>query len=89
MSDRKGLKPLPALETDEEAEDFVDSADLTEYDLSGFQPAHFELHRKTTSVHLRLSEQLFDAVKEHAQKAGIPVQRFIREAVEKEIGGRR
>ena len=56
MTDRKDLKPLPVLKTDEEAERFVDEADLTEYDLSPFQPARFEFHRKTASVHLRMSE---------------------------------
>ena len=86
MKDKKELKPLPVLKTDEEAERFVDEVDLTEYDLSGFQPAHFEFHRKTASVHLRLSEQLLEAVKKRAAKAGIPYQRFIRRAIEKEIG---
>ncbi len=32
--------------TDKEAEDFVDNADLTEYDLSGLVPVKFELRRK-------------------------------------------
>ena len=51
MTDRKDLKPLPVLKTDEEAERFVDQADLTEYDLSAFQPARFKLQNKTASVH--------------------------------------
>ena len=32
------LKKLPALLTDEAAERFIDTADLSEYDLSGFRP---------------------------------------------------
>ena len=32
-------RPLPPLRSDEEAEDFVANADLTEYDLSGFRPS--------------------------------------------------
>ena len=86
MKDEKGLKSLPVLESDEDAERFVEEADLTEYDLSGFRPAHFEFHRKTASIHLRLSEQLLEAVKKRAAKAGIPYQRFIRQAIEKELG---
>ena len=35
---RAKLKPMPALLTDEEAERFVETADLSEYDLSGFRP---------------------------------------------------
>ncbi len=41
MSSRKSLKPLPRLESDEEAERFVESADLSNHDLSGFRPARF------------------------------------------------
>jgi hypothetical protein len=37
----KKLKPLPVLMSDEEAEHFVENADLTEYDLSQFKPMHF------------------------------------------------
>ncbi len=34
-------KPLPSLRSDAQAEAFVASADLTEYDLSGFRPMRF------------------------------------------------
>ena len=39
-------KKLPILKTDEEAEKFIDTADLSEYDLSGFKKVHFEFSRK-------------------------------------------
>jgi predicted DNA binding CopG/RHH family protein len=86
MKDKKDLKPLPVLKTDEEAERFVDEADLSEYDLSGFQPVRFEFQRKAASIHLRLPQQLLEAVKKRAAEAGIPYQRLIRQAIEKEIG---
>jgi len=86
MKDKKDLKPLPVLKTDEEAERFVDEADLSEYDLSGFQPVHFEFQRKAASIHLRLPQQLLEAVKKRAAETGIPYQRLIRPAIEKEIG---
>ena len=35
-------KKIPTFNTDEEAEKFVDTADLSEYDLSGFKKVHFE-----------------------------------------------
>ena len=41
-------KPLPQLKSDEAAERFVDQADLTEYDLSEFKPAHFEFEKKVS-----------------------------------------
>ena len=45
----------------------------------------FELKRKDTSVNLRLPEQLLEAVRSRALKAGIPYQRFIRMALERAL----
>ena len=78
-------KPIPRFKTDAEAEDFVATADLTQYDLSGGQVMRFELKRKDKSVNLRLPEQLLDAVRERAERAGIPYQRFIRMALERAL----
>lgn len=75
-------KPLPPLATDEEAEDFVATADLTEYDLSGMRTVRFEFQPKTERVNMRLPRPLLDAVKATAAKAGMPYQRFIRQALE-------
>lgn len=85
MRSRKTLRPLPRLKSDEEAERFVDTADLTDYDLSGFKPTHFEFERKTAQVNLRMPEGLLKAVKERARKRGIPYQRFIRETLEQAL----
>ena len=40
MKTAKKAKTIPALKTDEAAEDFVARADLAQYDLSGFAPPH-------------------------------------------------
>ena len=72
MSNAKRLKPMPPLRSDEEAERFVAEADLTEYDLSGFEPMRFELRRKDKTVSLRLPSELLDAAKEAAAREGIP-----------------
>ena len=82
---KKGLKPIPKLMTDEQAEEFVENADLTEYDLSVFRPAHFEFEKKTARVNMRLPESLLRAVKREAQRRGIPYQRFIRQVLEQAI----
>lgn len=83
MSDSKGgLKPLPRLESDEEAERFVEEADLTEYDLSRFKPVPIEFERSTSEVRLRLPRDLLEAVKAKARAQGIPYQRFIRDTLE-------
>jgi predicted DNA binding CopG/RHH family protein len=49
MSGKEGkkLKPFPRFDTDEEAEQFVETADLSEYGFSGFKPARFEFEPKT------------------------------------------
>jgi predicted DNA binding CopG/RHH family protein len=78
-------KKLPTLASDEEAEDFVAHSDLTEYDLSGMVVMRFELKPKDKSVNLRLPEQLLEAVRTRAARAGIPYQRFIRMALERAL----
>ena len=75
-------QPIPTFETDEAAADFVDRADLANYDLSGGHLVRFELRRKDTSISLRLPEALLDAVRAHASQVGMPAQRFIRLAIE-------
>jgi predicted DNA binding CopG/RHH family protein len=78
----KKPKKLPILKSDKEAERFVAKADLSEYDLSAFHPTRFEFASKDQRVNMRLPKSLLDAVKERADKRGIPYQRFIRLALE-------
>jgi predicted DNA binding CopG/RHH family protein len=80
---------MPVLKSDEEAEDFVADADLTEYDLAEFKPFRFEFQKKEARVNMRLPGSLLDAVKDEAGKRGMPYQRFIREAIEQAVGSTR
>ena len=41
-------KKFPDFKSDNEAEAFVESADLSEYDFSGMVPMRFEFKRKNT-----------------------------------------
>jgi predicted DNA binding CopG/RHH family protein len=75
-------KPIPAFKSDAEAERFVESADLSDYDLSGAQPVQFEFDRKDARVNMRLPAPLLEAVKARAKARGMPYQRYIREALE-------
>lgn len=75
-------KKIPTFNTDEEAERFVETADLSEYDLSRAKPVQFEFEKKDARVNMRLPQSLVDALKEHAKQRGIPYQRFIRETLE-------
>jgi predicted DNA binding CopG/RHH family protein len=78
-------KKLPILTTDKEAEDFIDNADLTEYDLSELTPVRFEFQPKERSITMRLSEPLLEAIKEEAGRSGMPYQRFIRQTLENAV----
>ena len=82
---KKKLKKLPVLLSDEQAEHFVDTADLSEYDLSGFKKVHFEFEPKSLAVSVRLPENLYTEVKKKAAKEGIKTQRFIRRALERAV----
>jgi predicted DNA binding CopG/RHH family protein len=75
-------KKIPTFKSDEEAERFVETADLTEYDLSGMKPLRFEFEKKNEQLNMRVPKGLLDAVKRRSAKRGIPYTRFIREAVE-------
>jgi predicted DNA binding CopG/RHH family protein/uncharacterized DUF497 family protein len=78
-------KKIPDFESDEAAECFVETADLSEYDLSQFKTVRFEFERKDARINMRLPEPLLAAVKARAKAGGIPYQRFIREALEQAV----
>jgi len=78
-------KKIPTFKTDEEAEEFLSTEDLSEYDLSGGQPMHFEFEKKEARITMRVPTSLLDAVKKKAAARGIPYQRFIRETLEQAV----
>ena len=85
MNKATALKKLPTFRSDREAEQFVDKADLTQYDLSGGEFVRFELKPKDKSINLRLPSLLLEAVRKRAKRAGLPYQRFIRMALEEAV----
>ena len=79
-------KKVPHFKTDEEAEAFLEQDDLSDYLHAGnFKPMHFEIRPKEKSVNLRMSEGLFDAVRETAKHEGVPYQRYIRHVLERAV----
>jgi predicted DNA binding CopG/RHH family protein len=65
MSAKK--KQIPRFGTDEEAERFVDTADLAEYDLKGGVPMdkwllRYEQYSKDANINLRLREAMLKAL---------------------------
>lgn len=81
----KKSKSLPSLRSDKEAEQFVDTADLSQYDLSGFKPMHFEIESKSAVLNIRLSAALLKAVKNRAKDKGIPYTRYVRMLLETDV----
>ena len=81
----KKLKKIPRLLSDEQAEHFLETADLSEYDLSGFKKVHFEFEPKSLAVSVRLPETLYSVVKKKAAREGIKTQRYIRRALERAV----
>ena len=82
-------KKIPSFKTDREAERFIDTADLSDYDFAGARPVRFEFEKKDARVNMRLPRPLLDALKERAKQRGIPYQRLIREALERAVTARK
>ncbi|MDR2054251.1 MAG: BrnA antitoxin family protein [Desulfovibrio sp.] len=82
---KHALKAMPSLKSDEEAEQFVESADLSQYDLSDFKPMRFEIAEKKATLNIRIPQNLLDAVKVKAKIRGIPYSRYIRSILEQDI----
>jgi predicted DNA binding CopG/RHH family protein len=81
----KRLKPMPSLKSDAAAERFVDTADLSTYDLSGFKSTRFEFEQKSAALNMRLSQKLLDALKQKAKEKGIPYTRYVRLLLENDV----
>jgi predicted DNA binding CopG/RHH family protein len=79
-------KKFPDLKSDEEADAWLQSADLAEYDLSSMKKVRFELARKDTSISLRLPSALLATLKAQAAKVNMPTQRLIRMLIEAQLG---
>ena len=79
------MKTVPILTTDDQAERFLDQ-DLSTLDFTQFKPMNWEAQLKTARINMRLPAGLMTAVKARAAAKGVPYQRFIREALEREVG---
>jgi predicted DNA binding CopG/RHH family protein len=82
-----GVRKVPVLRTDEEAEAFL-MQDLSDLDFSQFKRHHFEFEKKEAQVNLRVPEGLLDAVKDRAKAKGMPYTRYIRLLMERDIAAK-
>ena len=76
---------MPSIQSDAAAEQFVETADLSEFDLSDFKPVHFEFEAKSAALNMRLPKNLLDAVKRKAAAKGIPYTRYVRLLIENDL----
>jgi len=85
MIKKNNKKKFPHITSDREAEKFVEEADLSEYDFSGFKKVNFEFEPKSRPISVRLPESLYSTVKQKAKQEGIKTQKFIRKALERAV----
>ncbi len=78
-------KKFPDLESNEDADAWLQGADLTEYDLSRMKRVRFELARKDAAISLHLPAALLATLKANAAKANMPTQRLIRMMIEAQL----
>lgn len=76
-------KPWPSLKSDKAAEDFVENADLSEFDWSAAEAVRYEFEDKSARVTMRLPESQLEHIKIEATKRGVKYQRFMRELMER------
>ena len=80
-------KSMPSLKSDADAQQFVATADLSRFDLSGFKPMRFEFEPKAAALNMRLPQNLLDAVKLKAKARGMPYTRYVRLLLESDVAG--
>ena len=81
-------KRFPDLKSDDEADAWLQGADLTEYDLTKMKKVRFELARKDASISLRLPAALLATLRAQAANVNMPTQRLIRMLIEAQLAER-
>ena len=77
-------RSVPVMTSDKEVEEFLDQ-DLSDLDMTQFQPVNWEMQPKSARITMRVPQGLVDALKAKAAARGVPYQRLIREAIEKAV----
>ncbi|MDI7776251.1 CopG family antitoxin [Asticcacaulis sp. EMRT-3] len=83
--DPETLKPFPSFASDQAVEDFIDTADLSDYDFSDMRPMNFERRPKDERLTIRLPSHLLALLKSEAARRHMPYGRFIRQTLEKAV----
>ena len=80
---KKSKNNWPSLPTDEAAQEFVATADLSEFDWGVAEPITHEFESKSAQVNMRMPETQLARIKAEAQKRGKKYQPFMRELMER------
>lgn len=79
------LKAFPEFRTDEEADHFVETANLSEYDISDMKPTHFNFGPKSEVLETHLPPTLIEALRLKARERGISYGKLVRDALEQTL----
>lgn len=66
-------KKLPRLASDKAAEKFIETADLSQYDLASLKRTRFEFAAKGARINMRLPDELLIAVKSEPHADACPI----------------
>jgi predicted DNA binding CopG/RHH family protein len=78
MNDTSKPKDWPSLPSDQAAADFLETADLSEFDWSKAEPITMEHRKKNGQLNVRMPEDELSQVRAAAESQGIPLSRFVR-----------
>ena len=84
---KSSAKSMSSIKSDADAEQFVATANLSQFDISGFKPMRFEFEPKAAALNMRLPQNLLDAVKLKAKARGMPYTRYVRLLLESDVAG--
>jgi predicted DNA binding CopG/RHH family protein len=68
-------KKLPTFRSDREAEEFVEKADLTDYNLSGLRPVKLEFEKKQVGLNTPVPAAKVRALKKRAKPRRRPASK--------------
>ena len=76
---------MPSPATDADAKRLGVEVDLSNYNLSGFKPVRYEFEPQAAALHMRLLQNLLDALKLKASAKGMPFTRYVRLLMENTV----
>ena len=79
----KSDKPWPKLKTHDEVDEFIATADLSEYDWGQPEAVSHEFEDKSARVTMRMPKSQLAQIKAEAEQRGMKYQKFMRVLMER------